>query len=85
MGLSEDLFHKTVSISSTEFNDRIKLLIKDFLAVSQKPEIYVFGSVARNTATNNSDLDILIVIPENEDYKKVQSHFYQLKTKNHPL
>lgn len=84
MGLAESLFHQTVSADSTVFIETIKSVIEDVLNVSPTAEVYVFGSVARQQATNNSDLDILINVSENENYKDVRKRFYEIK-KRYPF
>lgn len=50
------------------------------LKVTKNVKVYVFGSVARNEATNNSDLDILFVFSNDENIKDIQKQFYITKT-----
>lgn len=67
MGLAENLFRKTERVLFSDFKILTQLVIADVLKVTPQAKIYVFGSVARNTATNNSDLDILVVLPRIAD------------------
>ena len=80
MGLSEDLFRKTIKLSSNEFNPTVKTIIADILKVTKGVKVYVFGSVARNEATTNSDLDILFVFSNLENISEIQKQFYRTKT-----
>ncbi len=80
LGLSEDLFRKTIKLSSNEFNPTVKTIIADILKVTKDVKVYVFGSVARNEATNNSDLDILFVFSNLENISEIQKQFYRTKT-----
>jgi predicted nucleotidyltransferase len=50
-------------------------VFKDTLGNAHLPPIYVFGSRANNTATSNSDLDLLI----KEDEKLPLETYYALK------
>ena len=80
LGLSEDLFRKTIKLTSNEFNPTVKTIISDILKVTKNVKVYVFGSVARNEATNNSDLDIFFVFSSLENISEIQKQFYRTKT-----
>lgn len=80
MSLSEDLFRKTSKLSSSEFNSFIRTLIADISKINSRVKVYVFGSVARNEATTESDLDVLFVVPNDENLKNIRAQFYKTKT-----
>lgn len=67
--------------SAEEIRDTLHLLIADLKKINADIEVYVFGSVARGEATDFSDYDIAVVIPDNVDKKKFRSDFYAQRTK----
>ncbi len=80
VGLSEDLFRKKSKISSSEFTPFVRTLIADISKISPATKVYIFGSVARDEASTDSDLDVLFVIPDQENLKDVREQFYKAKT-----
>ena len=80
MSFSENLFRKNTQIDSSEFFGYIRTLVADVKKVTTPLHIFVFGSVARNTPTLNSDLDILIILSDRDCLSEVRSLFYKSKT-----
>lgn len=80
MGFSENLHRKNTPINSSEFFGYIRTIIADVKTVVLPIHIFVFGSVARNNSTLNSDLDILIILSDYENLNVVRTQFYKNKT-----
>ena len=53
---------KVAEVFSAELNKRLPEFVYG---------IYLFGSVAKGVAHNESDIDILVIYPEDADYKKI--------------
>ena len=49
----------------------------------QPIEILVFGSFANNTATEASDIDIAIIVPDNTDLRAIKQKFYSKARTSH--
>ena len=49
-----------------EYNAEIKEIVNSILSVVPALEIYLFGSFANGTATDDSDYDFYVVIPDGE-------------------
>lgn len=52
--------------------DRIVSVLKDLGAV----KVILFGSVARDEVRANSDLDLIVVMPSDDDFPKRQAQLY---------
>lgn len=62
-----------MELSTTETND----LISRIVATAHPERIIVFGSHARQQATPNSDVDVLVVVPEGTHRRKAAQAIYR--------
>jgi predicted nucleotidyltransferase len=83
MSFSENLLRTNKPTQASEYFEYIKILVDDLRRVTPDFKAYVFGSVAEQTSTEDSDLDILFVLPNTADIKEVRRKFFTIKTKLH--
>lgn len=79
MGLSEDLFLKNKRISSSEFLKDVQSLLILLKSIDQNISVFIFGSVATESATTYSDLDIAVITEDDEKKKLLKKMFYSAK------
>lgn len=83
MGFSENLIRTNNPTQPSEYFEYIKILVDDLMRVTPDFKAYVFGSVANKTSTEDSDLDILFLLPNTADIKEIRRKFFATKTKLH--
>jgi len=57
---------------------------EEVIAIEPEAEIYLFGSRARGTHSDDSDWDVLILLPETSDYKlkkRILEKLYDIEIK----
>jgi predicted nucleotidyltransferase len=79
MGLGEDLYNKNKPISSSEFLDDVRAIAGAIKIMDPTVFLYMFGSVATNSATTYSDLDIAVVCENYEKKESLKKLFYSKK------
>lgn len=79
MGLGEDLFLKNKAVSAQYFFPDIKNIVENLCQIDPNVTIYLFGSVATNTATTYSDIDIAVITNSLEQKKNIRKKYYELK------
>ncbi len=55
----------------------IENIIKQIIEIAKPLSVYLFGSTVRGENTKNSDLDFLIVVPENIHKRKMAQKLYK--------
>lgn len=50
--------------------------LAEILAICQPIEVFLFGSAARDEMTDASDLDFLVVLPDQTDLKAIKKRYY---------
>jgi len=63
-------------IPQSQVDELVRTELKSILEVCKPVCIFLFGSAARGTMTTASDLDFLVVLPDNTDLKDVKQKFY---------
>ena len=81
MGFSENLLRTNNPTQPSEYFEYIKILIEDLRRITPEFKAYVFGSVAEKTSTEDSDLDILFLLPNAEVLHEIRKKFFVTKTK----
>jgi predicted nucleotidyltransferase len=79
MSLGENLLQKNRPISSETYVSDIRKIVQKLKTIDSNIKIFLFGSVATNTATTYSDLDIAVVSKDTESKKNIQKKFFELK------
>jgi predicted nucleotidyltransferase len=83
MGLSEDLFLKNKSISSSEFFEDVQYILTALKVIDPKISVFLFGSVATDSATTYSDLDIAVITEDSEKKKLLKKIFFSTHRPTH--
>lgn len=82
MGLAERLWNKeNQPAQQSLFVDDIKQVIADLIKVNPNCKIILFGSVAKNTADQYSDLDLAVYLDNNIDRAEFKKTFYKSRTR----
>ena len=58
-------------------SNKVNQLVKDIVEAVHPLRIILFGSTARNTATQDSDIDVLVVMPEGVHRRKTAQQLYR--------
>lgn len=58
-------------------SNKVNQLVKDIVEAVHPLRIILFGSTARNTATQASDIDVLVVMPEGVHRRKTAQQLYR--------
>jgi predicted nucleotidyltransferase len=78
MGLAERLWNKeNTQIPNREFFNDIKTVVGDLVKIDPECKIFVFGSVANNTAGIHSDIDMAVFIKNELDLRVFRALFYR--------
>ena len=70
-----DLYLNIPGVSSMEkqIQNELNLLKKTILETVPVEQIFLFGSYAEGTSNVNSDLDILVIMPDNTDIREIDA------------
>lgn len=82
--IDEWLKRQNISQTKLPFSPRVREIIEDFVRELRKEfkenlaQVIVFGSQARGDATEESDVDVLVVFKKLEDYWKISNRVGKL-------
>jgi len=66
-----------------DVQEDLKIVIQDLVKVSPNIRIFLFGSFAKKTATQTSDLDLAVILTDQMDKKSFRKEFYSRRTRIH--
>ncbi len=82
MGLAEILKNELLEPKNKlELKTALKILTADIVSKNSECKILVFGSIAKGLATNSSDIDLAVILPDHVDKKTVRLDFFENRTK----
>lgn len=82
MGLAERLWNKeNQHVGLASFTADIRQIISDLTKLNPNCKIVLFGSVAKNTADQYSDLDIAVYLDDSIDRNNFKKEFYKTRTR----
>ncbi|HHJ06810.1 MAG TPA: nucleotidyltransferase domain-containing protein [Anaerolineae bacterium] len=58
-------------------SNKVNQLVKDIIEAVHPLRIILFGSAARNATTEDSDIDVLVVMPEGVHRRKTAQRLYR--------
>jgi predicted nucleotidyltransferase len=61
----------------TDLDDRIRELVSQIVEIAHPLEIILFGSAARGEAGPNSDVDLLVVMPDGTQRRQTAQRIYR--------
>lgn len=84
MGLADLLTgHSIAKKKSSEIKSDLMIIISDLQKLEKNCRILVFGSTSRGEATNSSDYDIAVILPNMVDKKDFRQKFYAIRSRIH--
>jgi predicted nucleotidyltransferase len=82
MGLADRIWGQSNKVVTSEFfRENLETLVQDASRLCPQCRVILFGSIAKNKAHQDSDIDIAIILPDTVDKAKFCKKFYKTRTR----